>query len=172
MRSFVGSETSFLLYCQTRGRVSGLKHRREVIERNIRQSQTLDFSAIAVSVHADDDFEQATVNQNAAQGMENVRLASRDRAQQTAPGKVYVNLVGDLIQFVGKIFDWSLDEQNVRRSAFCGFPSRPHRNLLQRLRVGVDPDVEPRRILSRALVYKATVAGPDIHYHAAGGKVR
>src|SRR6185369_15398816 len=115
MRPFAGSQLSFLRYCPTGGRVSWLKHRRQVIERNIRQSQTLDFGAIAVSVNADDDFEQATVNHNAAQGMENARLASRDRAQETAPGKVYVNLVGDLIQFVWKIFDWSLDEQNVRR---------------------------------------------------------
>ena len=144
----------------------------EVFGRKQRQTQAFDFGPIAIRVDAYHNFQKTAGRADAMKCAKHIRFAQRYRSQQTAPRKVYVNLVGGIVKLVRKILDCGLEEKHVSRAALCRPAGRLHRKLRERLRVRIDPDVELRAILARALVYKATVAGPDIHNHAAAGKVR
>ena len=143
-----------------------------MIQRKRRKCQSLDLFAIAFGINADYNFQQTPRGTKSIQTLQRGLVAGSYGSKQAAPGKMYVNLVSDAVQLCGKIFNRRPDEQNIRQAALCRFPGRFHRDLFQRLRVRIYPDVKLRGILSRALVHKATVAGPDIDDHSAGGKAR
>lgn len=85
---------------------------------------------------------------------------------------MHMHLVGNAVQFTRQIFNGCLDEEDVRRATLRRLPIYLLRDLLQWTCVRIDSDVELVRIPPRRLVYKATVAGPDVDDHTFAGMVR
>ena len=85
---------------------------------------------------------------------------------------MHVYFVGYTVQFLRQIFDRGLNEENIRSAAFGGLTVDLLRNLLERARVRIDPDVELVRVPARRLVHKAPVSRPDVDDYPFAGMVR
>ena len=76
------------------------------------------------------------------------------------------------IEFAGKIFHGCLQKQDVGQTALLMFSVNLLRDFFQRPRVRIDPDVKLPLVPPRTLVYKETVAGPDIDYYPVACRER
>ncbi len=94
--------------------------------------------------------------------MQNGRIAGDNRAQQTSPGKVDVNLAGYFVEFGRKCFNGRLHKENVGQTTLRGFAMDSLGDFLQGPTVGVDADEQPVRIAARRVVYEETVTGPNV----------
>ena len=66
------------------------------------------------------------------QAPENPPIASRDRAKQTSPRKIYKYFGSDALQFSRKGFDGRLEKHNVWQAASRGFPVNFFRDFFER----------------------------------------
>src|SRR5262249_54466745 len=107
---------------------------------------------------------------DATQVTEHDFVSAGHRAKQASPRKVNVDLIGHALQLAGKLLDCGLHEQHVRAAPSCGLAMDLLRDLRQRSRRSIDPDIELIGIQASGLVDKETVARPDVDDHppAAG----
>lgn len=82
-----------------------------------------------------------------------------------------MDFVGNSIEFARQILDSSLNEQNVDETALLRTPVDLLRHPRKGPRTRIDPDVKPLGVPACALVYKATIAGPDIDYDPPAGTI-
>ena len=84
---------------------------------------------------------------------------------------MHVYFVSNAVELSRQIFNWRLNEQNIRGAALRWFSMNLLGDLFEWSRVRIDPDVELVRVLARRLVYIAPVARPDVDDHPFAGKV-
>jgi hypothetical protein len=82
-----------------------------------------------------------------------------------------VDFVGNSVEPARQLLDSSLDEQSVDEPALLRTPVDLLRYLRKGPRTRINPDIKPLRVPASAMVYKATVAGPDIDYDPAAGTI-
>jgi len=92
------------------------------------------------------------------------------RTQQTSPGQVDLNLVGDAIEFGWKGLDGRLHKQGVEQTALGGVAIDSLRDFLQWPAVGVDADKEFVPIVARRVVDEETVSGSDVNNDSSVGR--
>ena len=90
--------------------------------------------------------------------------------EKASPGKVHVYFIGDTVELRREFLNGGLDEKDIRKAAFSGLAKDFPRYRLESARARVYPDMEPIGILAGGLVYKATVARPQIDDHAFCGR--
>jgi len=133
------------------------------------ESKTLDLGTVALTVECNYDFEQGIAGADLAEAAEHGTLAGCYGPEQTPPGEMHMYFIGYTLEFGGQILHGGLNEQDIGKAAFFRTPVDLLGYLGQGPRTGIDPDVELVRVLSSALVYKATVAGPDIDHNPPAG---
>jgi hypothetical protein len=149
-------------YLETCGRIPAGKYNFQIINVEQRQLQPRDLSAISFDIKTQHNFQPRAFRAHPPQIMKHRFIACGNRAQQTSPRKVDVNLVGYFIEFGRKCFKGGLHEEHVGQTALRRFAMDALGDFLQGLTVGVDADEQPVRISARRTSDEETVAGPNI----------
>src|SRR5215510_2325177 len=91
--------------------IAGYQSLLHEFERERAESESFDLRAIAFGIESHDDLQPCVGCADAPQIAQHRFVAGRQRAQQAAPRKMRVNLIGHAVKLCRQVFDRRLDEE-------------------------------------------------------------
>lgn len=136
----------------------------QVVSIQRRQIEPFYLRAISFDIEAHHNFQPGTFRAHPPQITKYLFVTCGNRAQQTSPRKVDVNLAGYFVELGRQRLNGRLNEENVGQ---LGFAMNAFGDFLQRPTVRVDADEQSFRIAARRVVNEETVSGPDVDSDSA-----